>query len=310
MALARVFMTLEKPLGITLCLAHLNHCLRGAEADRDEAFVRTFAHAHNLDLAVARADVAALAKDQGLSVEEAGREARYDFFARTARDKGCTRIALGHHWDDHVEQVLMNLIRGTGPTGLRGIPPKRDPFIIRPLIKVSKSEILGFLKEIGQPHVVDISNDDIVFLRNRVRHSLVPLLETQFNPEIKTGLDRLSRIMAREDDFLETTANDALDVLTAETGDQHLSLSIEGLHTHHPAISSRIIRSALLRVKQDLKRITLGHIEDILEFAQQSEPGKHLDLPGRIRVYREREVLIFKKEEVPLRELGRREKKR
>ena len=138
MALVQVLTGLKKNLDIRIGLAHLNHMLRGSHALADETFVREFARKHNLDLVVETINVAELAKEQQLCVEEAGRNARYDFFTRVAGEKGFHRIALGHHRDDNIEQVLMNLVRGTGPLGLRGIPPVRQEKFIRPLIRIPR----------------------------------------------------------------------------------------------------------------------------------------------------------------------------
>nr|WP_319495157.1 tRNA lysidine(34) synthetase TilS [uncultured Desulfobacter sp.] len=306
MALAQVLINLKKDLGIRIGLAHLNHMLRGSDALADETFVREFAGEHNLDLVVKKQNIAELAKKQRLCVEEAGRNARYDFFIRVAREKDFHRVALGHHRDDNVEQVLMNLVRGAGPRGLRGIPPVRQGKFIRPLIRMSRADILAFLDEINQTYRVDRSNEDTSYLRNRIRHCLIPFLETQFNPDIKAGIARMSGIIEQEDDFLDRMAQTALDNATTGREKGQIELSISEINGLDRALGARIIRAALLSVKQDLRRISNTHIRDILNFAQKKgESGKSLDLPGQIRVYRQRNILRIKKEETSLRTLGR-----
>lgn len=278
---------------------------------RDEYFVRKFAREQDIPLTVDVRDIKAFAKKKRLSLEEAGRNARYDFFKRTADCQGYTRIALGHNRDDHVEQVLMSLIRGSGARGLRGIAPVREDKIIRPLIRVSKADILDFLNETDQAYVMDSSNEDPAFLRNRVRHSLIPLLEKDFNPDIKTGLDRLSHILSLEDDFMSDQADQAYDDIRSDQTDQTQAqkiLSIPGLMNLHPAIAGRVLRITISSVKGDLRRITHTHIQDILTLAKASESNKSLDLPGQIRVYKNRGQLFIKKETLPLRELGRQQK--
>lgn len=308
-ALARVLMALapDPDLDFSLALAHLNHSLRDEESLRDEVFAREFASAHGLDLTVETRDIRAEAKSGRLSLEEAGRNARYAFFHKTARDRGCARIALGHHRDDHVEQVLMNLVRGAGVRGLRGIPPVRQGNIIRPLIGLSKADILAYLEEIGQNFVLDSTNQDTTFLRNRVRHDLIPLLESGFNPDITSGLNRLSRIITLEDDYMDARATEVFDTLATED-DDGIALAVPGLIGCHPALSRRVLRKAILAVKTDLRRITHTHILDITELATTGETGKHLDLPGQIRVYKKKGAIHIKKETRPLRELGRRQK--
>ena len=306
MALAQVLTSLKKDLGIHIGLAHLNHMLRGSHALADEAFVREFARGHNLDLVVETKNVAELAKKQRLCVEEAGRNARYSFFTRVAGEKRFHRIALGHHRDDNIEQVLMNLVRGTGPRGLRGIQPVRQKKFIRPLIRMPRADILAFLDEINQDYRVDESNEDTSYLRNRIRHCLIPFLEKEFNPEIKAGLTRMSGIIELEDAFLDRMAQTALDKATIKREKEQIELSIPAINKLDRALGARIIRAALLSVKQDLRRISNTHIRDILYFAgKKGESGKSLDLPGQIRVYRQRDILRIKKEETALRILGR-----
>ncbi|WP_321495417.1 tRNA lysidine(34) synthetase TilS [uncultured Desulfobacter sp.] len=306
-ALAQALRNLQKDLDIHIGLAHLNHMLRGSHALADENFVRKFARKHSLDLVVESQNVAELAKKQRLCVEEAGRNARYDFFSRIALEKGFHRIALGHNRDDNAEQVLMNIVRGTGPQGLRGIAPVRQKRFIRPLIRMPRTKILAFLDAINQSYVVDVSNEDTSYLRNRIRHCLIPFLETQFNPDIRTGLDRLSHIMGQEDDFLDQMARTALENATTERQNDQITLSIPAIATLDRALGARVIRAALLTVKHNLRRISHTHIRDILSFAvKNTESGKSLDLPDQIRVYRQRHVLHIKKEKTALRTLGRR----
>ncbi len=306
-ALVRALLALRNELNITVGAAHLNHCLRGDASIRDEKFARTFAQAHDMDIAVETKEIKSVAKTQGLSLEEAGRNARYAFFNRIAAAGGYTRIATGHNWDDHVEQVLMNLIRGTGPKGLRGIPPVRENRFIRPLIRVPKTLILSFLSDLDQPFVLDASNADPAFLRNRVRNQLIPLLTREYNPEIKTSLDRLSAILTQEDDFLEMEAQTQFNSILLASSKTQVVLSVPRLLALHPALAARALRHGLMHVKQDLRRITHIHIKDMLKLCG-GESGKRLDLPGQIRVYKKRGQLLIQKEKRPLRELGARQK--
>ena len=170
-----------------------------------------------------------------------------------------------------------------------------------------RADILAFLDEINQEYRIDESNEDTSFLRNRVRHSLIPFLEKEFNPDIKAGIERLSGIIAQEDDFLDRMARTALDKATIGKQKDQIDLSIPAIDKLDRALGARVIRAALLSVKQNLRRISHTHIRDILYFAgKKGESGKSLDLPGQIRVYRQQsDVLRIKKEETALRTLGR-----
>jgi tRNA(Ile)-lysidine synthase len=307
-ALVRVLGCLAASMDLTLGIAHLNHDLRGEESRRDEIFVRDLSRNLGLPFFSKTMDIRRLAKQKHLSIEEAGRNARYQFFTEIADAQGFTKIATGHNRDDNAEQVLISLLRGAGPKGLTGIPPVRDNRFIRPLIQLPKSRILNFLKTKHQDFVLDASNADESYLRNKIRHRLIPLLEQQFNPEIKSSLDRLSHILRQEEALLADQAAQALNLCAIEQNASRVTLSIAGLIQHHPALVNRVLRLAIARVKQDLRRITLTHIQDILAFMNRSESGRSLDLPGRIRVYKTRGNLVFQKEALPLRELGKAQK--
>ncbi len=305
MALVRALLRLAPELEIRIGLAHLHHGLRGLDADRDHAFVRQFAEDHGLPCFSEIQDVKRLADEKQGSLEETGRNARYDFFFRIAADHGYTCIATGHTRDDNAEQVLMALLRGSGSKGLAGIPAKRDSWIIRPLIDRSRQEIIDFLDALNQAYITDDSNQDPVFLRNRVRNHLIPLLEKDYNPGIRQGLHRLSHILGNEACFLEDQTCRAFDFCVKKKDPDAVFLSIPRLDTLHPALIPRVLRHAIHHVKTNLRRITHDHITAIRDLAAGAAPGKHLDLPDRIRVYKTRDRICFRKETLPLRQLGR-----
>ena len=191
-----------------LQICHLNHCLRGAASDGDEQFVRRLAQKYRLPCHVARADVRSLAKTHSLSLEEAAREARLEFFAATARKLKLQRpiVALAHHADDQVETFLLRLLRGAGARGLGAMRP-RTPFgssiILRPLLGVWRSEILEYVRERKLKYRTDATNCDTSLLRNRIRHKLLPLLARDYNPGIREVLWRTAEILGEEDALLD-----------------------------------------------------------------------------------------------------------
>ena len=311
-ALARILAAAAPGLGISLGLAHVNHGCRGADARADEAFSRELARGLQLECHTLRLDVPQLAKRRGLSLEEAGRNARYGYFDTLVREKGYTHVATGHHRDDHVEQILMNLIRGSGPSGLTGIPMVRNGLcavpVLRLLLGSTKAEILDFLGALGQAHCRDATNSDTQYRRNAVRHDLIPFIETHFNPRITDALDRLSQILSLEEDFMVRESEAAL--AACRRSGRGITLSISALMGYHEAMVHRVLRLALDQTKSNLKRITLAHVRDICRLADQGHPGKQLDLPGQIRVYRLRNRISICREDRPLREIGREEKLR
>lgn len=302
-ALMRSLIFLKPSYDLDIGIAHLNHLLRGEDSLRDEAFVRELAQKFGLPFFCEQKDVRSHAEHHRLSVEEAGREVRYNFFSRLSRDHGYKKIATGHNKNDNAELVLMNLLRGAGPKGLSGIPPVRDNLYIRPLIRKTKKEILDFLKTEDQPFRIDASNTDTAYLRNAVRHGLIPHLESDYNPEIINALDRLSHILRQEDEYLDAEAQKQFESCLTVKDASFISFSKIKLSKLHPAMVSRVIRKGIRRVKTDLRRISLGHMDDILGFCFNRLSGNSLDLPGRIRIYKQKDTLTIKKEEKPLREI-------
>jgi tRNA(Ile)-lysidine synthase len=301
-------LALKNRYKIKIGIAHLNHMLRGEESLRDEIFVKKFAHKLGLPYFCRQVDVKAHAKQHGLSVEQAGRELRYAFFQHIADKHGYTKIATGHNKNDNAELVLMNLLRGSGPKGLSGIPPVRDNFYIRPLIRMPKQKILDFLKLKDHDYMFDSSNNDMAYLRNKIRSQLLPLLESEFNPEIINALDRLSSILKSEENYFEMQTQKAFDCCLLQSDDLSVSLSKKQIFKLHPAILNRVLRKAIKAIKKNLSRITHAHINDIIQFSFNTISGTSLDLPGQIRVYKKNDIIIFKKEKNPLRDIGRQNK--
>lgn len=189
---------------LTLLIAHLNHGIRGREADRDETFVKRLGRLYRVETVTGRTDVPVLAKRTGTSVEHAARLARYDFLTRLAVKRKFRLIATAHHADDHAETVLLNLMRGTEPKGLLGIPVRRalrgrGPSaisVIRPLLAVTRAEIMDYMKANALPYRRDGSNDDEKYRRNWLRKTLIPLIEKK-QPRFRERLAALSAKLAR-----------------------------------------------------------------------------------------------------------------
>ena len=204
-ALLRFLAGVSGQFGWQLTVCHVHHGLRGAEADRDEQFVRRLAEALGLPCAVRRVDAAALALESHTSVEEAGRAARYAFFAETAGEGGY--IATAHTLDDSIETVLMNLVRGTGLHGLCGIPRTRGN-IVRPLLDCTRAEVEEYLAQLGQPYCTDSTNLSDDYTRNRIRHEIVPRLR-ELNPNFSGAIARLLPQLAAQWSLTEQLADSA-----------------------------------------------------------------------------------------------------
>ena len=275
-----------QPLPLTLSIAHFNHEIRGADADKDECFVKSISEQLGIPVYVKRGNVPQFKKTHGLSMEEAARVLRYQFFFELAEEKGFTKIALGHHADDNAEQVLMNLLRGSGPTGLAGIPPKRQNIIVRPLIYSSKKDIATFVRKRNIQYVKDSSNQDEHYLRNRIRHHLLPVLKASYSAEIKRHLNKLARIVSDEDIWIKDYTKKEFDKHAIIDKDASIFLNIGWLNTIPIAFKRRILRHAIHVVKGDLRKIGLDHIDALIVMASRSSESKCMDLPDGIRMER------------------------
>ncbi|MBQ9914694.1 MAG: tRNA lysidine(34) synthetase TilS, partial [Clostridia bacterium] len=207
---------LREEFDIILSAAHLHHGLRGAAADRDADFCQSLCREKGIPFYGKKVDVKALAEEKGMSLEEAGRYARYAFFAELQREQDICRIATAHHADDNIETVLMRLIRGTGPKGLAGIP-YRNGAVIRPLLDVSRKEIESFLSDIGQTFCTDESNFEEAFTRNKIRNSLLPTIEKEFNPNFRASFQEQIRLYAQNADYIQEQTEEAFARLSQET---------------------------------------------------------------------------------------------
>jgi tRNA(Ile)-lysidine synthase len=297
-------MALAPKFSFQIAIAHLNHCLRRRESARDEAFVVSLAEQLNLRVHIERQDVRRYQKIHRLSTEEAARRVRYRFYDTVASKFGYEKIALGHHSDDNAELILMYLLRGSGPLGLSGIPPLRDAKIIRPLIDIKRSEIMDYIALRNLDCVLDSSNRDSQYLRNRVRNRLIPELKAEYNPKLIDSLNRLASILDAEEKWIESLIQPIFEKVIVSEKQGRIGFDIEQLNQQNIAVRRRLIRMAILKVKGNLRRMAFVHVEAAVNLAQKAAVSGALDLADRIRISRQNDVLIISKEAQNLRHLA------
>jgi tRNA(Ile)-lysidine synthase len=218
-ALLRLLLELRGELGAVLAVAHFNHGLRGESSDADEHFVVNLAGRYKLDCSVEHANVAEYAAARRLSLETAGRELRYEWLAKIAHEQRFDAVATAHTLDDQAETVLMKFLRGAGSKGLAGIFPEmtRDDIrFIRPLLSSTRAEVEAYLSALAQPWREDESNLDHRFRRNRLRHELLPLLEREYNPNVRELLSEAAEINRAEEAYWNRVTSDLLASLRAD----------------------------------------------------------------------------------------------
>lgn len=292
-ALLYALLQVASKFSLKLGIAHLNHCLRQKDSDNDAEFVAALAEKLNLTCFIKKVEVSEYQRRHRLSPEEASRRVRYDFYNEVAERNRFNKIALGHHFDDNAELILMNLFRGSGPLGISGIPPVRNGKIVRPLIRLKKSEIIDFLSEKGIEYVSDKSNKDVKYFRNRIRQNLIPFLKEFYNPKITETLNRLAYITRCEDAWIEELINPLYEksIIAIEGG--CITLSVPELTGINIAAKKRIIRRAIARIKGNLRRITFSHIDSVVNLLEVGPVAGSLDLPDRVCIMRNNDILCI-----------------
>ncbi len=267
-----------------LSVVHLNHQLRGAESDADENFVRAMAVRLETPVFIASADIAARAKQTKKNLEATARQARYEFLLHTAHECETKFILTAHTQDDQAETILMRLLRGTGAAGLQGIHAKmklsENVALVRPLLHITRAEVLAHCQHYALDFRADSSNDSIDFMRNRVRHEVLPLLRT-FNPGFAATLVRTAAQISEDEDFWQAQAQEILTSLV-----EGATLNFLPLLSLHTTLRRRVLRLWIQQARGDLRRIGASHLSAVESLLMHGEGGSYVELPGGWQVQR------------------------
>jgi tRNA(Ile)-lysidine synthase len=281
---------LRDELNISLVVLHLNHGMRGKEAERDQRFVEELSKEYALPFVDKMVDCPAYIKEHSLSPQEAARELRYLFLEEAIQTHALDKVAMGLTADDQAETVLMRFLTGGGTRGLKGIPPLRGPYI-RPLIDVWREELLAYARHKGLPFVQDSSNIKQAYLRNRVRHELLPHLR-EYNPNIKERLLQLSQILSEDESYLEALTDEVVKRFVTE--DDEVSIAIPQLLALPPALQARVLQHAYMQLTSG-GVLEYLHINSILRMIQGEGGSKRVAIPKgywAIQVY---DTLVLRK---------------
>lgn len=282
--LFHVLVRLKKELDFQLIAVHVHHGLRGEEADRDQRFVEKLCDQYEIPLNIYQADVAQLAKEWNMTVEEAGRAYRYQVFGQVSAEAGSGKIATAHHANDQAETLLFHLCRGTGIRGLGGIAPitKTDAgIIIRPLLSVTKEMVWNYLRENKLEYCTDSSNYTIDYTRNKIRKEVLPVME-EINTEAVFHMARTAALLRECDFFVKSLVQDFL----------QREMSVNELNQQPVFLQREIIKEAVVRAAGKAKDISAVHVEQVLQLCK-GNTGKQIDLPYGITVIREYDKLEF-----------------
>jgi len=294
-ALLHLLLPLQREMGVTLVAAYIDHGLRPAEAEKEEVFVRDLCAGTGISFAGEKILAREYSRQKKISLEHAARELRYEALRKIAGEHGASLIAVGHTADDQAEEILIRLLRGSARKGLSGMRYRAGD-IIRPLLSVDKGRILRYLEEKNSTYCIDSSNADMRFVRNRVRHLLLPFLENHFDSGIRGSLRKTAETLAEDESLLEELTASALgDVLRfgeredgCATG--RVLLDRKKFAELSPALKRRTVEHLLWQLGC---RASYQHITRIVEAAEHGRTGTEIHLSRGLRVGVQRRYLEF-----------------
>ncbi|RME37472.1 MAG: tRNA lysidine(34) synthetase TilS, partial [Thermoflexia bacterium] len=310
LCLLHLMLRMQEEYSLALHVAHLHHGARGEDADADAAFVADLARKWGLPVTVERVDVPAVARAHKLAFEEAARRVRYGFLAHVAGQVGATKVAVGHNADDQAETVLMHFLRGAGPAGLRGMRPATPlseyrlleqgspfllppvlPTLIRPLLAIPRKRIEAYCAEHGLQPRLDRSNLDTTYFRNRLRHELLPLLET-YNPNIRRRLLHTAEVIAADYELLTHLRDQAWQEVVRQATREAIFLDRAAWAAQPLSLQRALIREAAYRLRPHLRDVDFVHVEAAVRVAMERETGARATLPGGLSLLVDYDVLI------------------
>ena len=277
---------------IEIIVCHVNHGIR-ENANLDEEYVKKYCEDRNIMLFIKHEDVVSLAKKSKRGLEETGRIVRYNFFEEIANSEKANKIIVAHNKNDNAETIIMNAIRGSGLSGLKGIEEKRGKYI-RPLINCSREEIEEYCKKENLNPRHDESNDDNTYTRNKIRNIVIPYIKNEFNPNIVDTLKRLSDIIKEDEEYLEQKTEESFDRLASREGEK-ISFVVRDFNNEDRVIQKRLIQKAIKEVAGSLNEIDKINIEDIIKLCNNNIGNKYMYPNKNVKVeMKDKRIYIYK----------------
>lgn len=301
MALLHMLLDFNQTLGwkLKLHVAHLNHQLRGDEAEEDAAFVQAAADSLQLPCAIDTCDITRIANEESAGIEEIGRRERYIFFERVCLQVGAKVIALGHHADDNAETILQRILRGTGLRGLAGIRrsrllgPDSDIRVVRPLLRMTRQDLRKYLSNTGIAYREDRTNAFDEPMRNRIRNNILPQLEADVNPQVRDALTRLGEQASWFQEHMQETVQRTFETLIVSRTDQVLTLNADALARKSRFVQTELIRLAYRSFGLGEQDLSFAHLVSAVDLLADPGSGKQTQLPGGMTIEKRYHRLIF-----------------
>lgn len=286
---------LKEKLQFDIVVAHVNHMIR-EEANEEEEFVKEFCKRIKVEFYSKRIEVEKYANNNKIGLEEAGRKIRYEFFDEVASRTNSNKIAIAHNKNDKVETILMNLLRGSGVTGLQGIQPIKDNKIIRPIIEIERQDIEKYCKENKLEPKIDISNFDNTYTRNKIRNVVIPYIKEEFNPNFIETITRLSEVITEENKFLKNITEQRYREILIEVKDNQITLDLKKFNIEENVIKNRLILYTVSQLKGNTQGLEKIHIQDIIKLCSNNIGNKYLTPNKTLKVLIKDKKIFFIKQ--------------
>ena len=284
----------NKIIDFDFCVAHVNHMIR-EEAKEDERYVENYCEKNGIEFYSKSIDVRKLAHNNKIGTEEAGRIARYDFFDEIAKKEKANKIAIAHNKNDKVETVIMNILRGSGISGLKGIEAKSGKYI-RPLIECKRDKIEEYCEKEKLEPRIDKTNFENIYTRNKIRNIIIPYIESEFNPNIVETISRLSELVGDEDDYIEKQVEKKYCEIVEEENEKEIIIDLKKFNFEEKVIKSRIIIYTITRLLKTSKGISKIHIDDIIKLCNNNIGNKYLTPNKNVKILIKNHKIYFIKE--------------
>ena len=278
-------------MNFEIVVAHVNHMIR-KEAEEDEKYVKKYCEENQIEFYSKSIDVQKMANNNKIGLEEAGRKARYDFFDEILEKTKAQKIAIAHNKNDKVETVLMHILRGSGINGLKGIEPKRGKYI-RPLIESERNEIEEYCDEKNLQPRIDKTNFENEYTRNKVRNLLIPYIQKEFNPNLIQTIDRLSNLVAEEEDYMDKQVQKIYEEILISENEKEIQLDLKTFNLQEKVIKSRVILYTITRLFGNSKGLEKIHIEDIIKLCSNNIGNKYLTPNKKIKILIKNHKIYF-----------------
>ena len=275
-AMLDILRQLRDEIKFEIYVVHINHNIRGKDADEDEEYVKKYCENYNIKCFSKKIDVPTIAQNEKIGTEEAGRKVRYEYFDEILQKTNSNKIGIAHNKNDKVETIIMHLLRGSGVSGLRGIEPIRENKFIKPLIECDRQEIEKYCKENNLQPRIDKTNFENEYTRNKIRNIVIPYIKEQFNPNIIETITRLSEVISNEDNFIEKIAQETYNKLLVIEENNRIELNLKEFNLLDEVLKNRIILIATKKIFGSTQGIEKVNITDIIKLCNNNIGNKFL----------------------------------